>query len=127
MNVLFLMADQLAPHFLPAYGHLVVKTPRLDEIANNGVVFDAHYSNSPLCVPARAGLMTGRMPSAIDCFDSGCDYPFSVPTLAHYLRVGGYQTVQTSKAHFIGPDQLHGLEKRLTTDICPSDNCWYGI
>ena len=127
MNVLFLMADQLAPHFLPAYGHPVVKTPRLDEIADNGVVFDSHYSNSPLCVPARAGLMTGRMPSAIDCFDSGCDYPFSVPTLAHYLRAGGYETVQTGKAHFIGPDQLHGLEKRLTTDICPSDNCWYGI
>ena len=71
--------------------------------------------------------MTGRMPSAIDCFDSGCDYSFSVPTLAHYLRAGGYETVQTGKAHFIGPDQLHGFEKRLTTDICPSDNCWYGI
>lgn len=127
MNVLFLMADQLAPHFLPAYGHRVVKAPRLDEIAEKSLIFDAHYSNSPLCVPARAGLMTGRMPSAIDCFDSGCDYPFSVPTLAHYLRVGGYETVQSGKAHFIGPDQLHGLEKRLTTDICPSDNCWYGI
>ena len=51
MNVLFLMADQLAPHFLPAYGHQVVKTPRLDEIAEKSLIFDAHYSNSPLCVP----------------------------------------------------------------------------
>ena len=62
MNVLFLMADQLAPHFLPAYGHPVVKTPRLDEIANIGVVFDAHYSNSPLCVPARSNFT--RLPDS---------------------------------------------------------------
>ncbi len=72
MNVLFLMADQLAPHFLPAYGHRIVKTPRLDEIAKKSLIFDAHYSNSPLCVPA----------------------------LAHYLRAGGYETVQSGKAHF---------------------------
>ena len=101
MNVLFLMADQLAPHFLPAYGHPVVKTPRLDEIANNGVVFDAHNSNLPLCVPARAGLMIGRMPSAIDCFDSGCDYPFSVPTLAHYLRPFGNSSRSRNKSKSI--------------------------
>ena len=126
-NILFLMADQLAPHFLPAYGHRMVKTPRLDEVAADSAIFDAHYSNSPLCVPARAGLMTGRLPSEIEVFDSGCDYAFSVPTLAHYLRACGYVTVQSGKAHYIGTDQLHGLEKRLTTDICPADNCWYGI
>ena len=126
-NILFLMADQLAPHFLPAYGHPVVKTPRLDEIAADSAIFDAHYSNSPLCVPARAGLLTGRLPSEIDVFDSGCDYSFSVPTFAHYLRANGYVTVQSGKAHYVGADQLHGLEKRLTTDICPADNCWYGI
>ena len=126
-NILFLMADQLAPHFLPAYGHPVVKTPRLDEIAADSAIFDAHYSNSPLCVPARAGLMTGRLPSEVDVFDSGCDYAFSVPTLAHYLRAAGYVTVQSGKAHYIGADQLHGLEKRLTTDICPADNCWFGV
>ena len=126
MNILFLMADQLAPHFLPAYGHRVVKTPRLDELAARSVIFDAHYSNSPLCVPARAGLLTGRLPSEVNVFDSGCDYEFSVPTFAHYLRANGHVTVQSGKAHFIGADQLHGLEKRLTMDICPADNCWYG-
>ena len=81
MNILFLMADQLAPQFLPAYGHPVVKTPRLDGIAENSLVFDAHYTNSPLCVPARAGLMTGQLPSRIKCFDRGCDYESTIPTL----------------------------------------------
>ena len=45
-NILFLMADQLAPHFMPAYGHKVVKTPRLDDMAADSIIFDAHYSNS---------------------------------------------------------------------------------
>ncbi|MDG2479640.1 MAG: choline-sulfatase, partial [Alphaproteobacteria bacterium] len=127
MNILFLMADQLAPHFLPAYSHKVVKTPRLDAIAADSTIFDAHYSNSPLCVPARAGLLTGQLPSKVNCFDSGCDYEYSVPTFAHYLRANGYVTAQSGKAHYIGADQLHGLEKRLTMDICPADNCWFGI
>ena len=125
MNILFLMADQLAPQFLPAWGHRIVKTPHMDSIAENAVLFDAHYSNAPLCVPARAGLMTGQLPSRVDVFDSGCDYAFSVPTLAHYFRDNGYVTVLSGKAHFVGADQLHGFESRLTTDICPSDNCWY--
>ena len=104
MNILFLMADQLAPHFLPAYGHKVVKTPCLDEIAADSVIFDAHYTNSPLCVPARAGLLTGHLPSEVNVFDRGCDYEYSVPTFAHYLRANGYVTVQSGKAHYIGAD-----------------------
>ena len=39
-NILFLMADQLAPHFMPAYGHKVVKTPRLDDMAADSTIFD---------------------------------------------------------------------------------------
>ena len=58
LNILFLMADQLAPHFLSAYGHKVVKTPRLDDIATDSTIFDAHYSNSPLC--ARQGRVADR-------------------------------------------------------------------
>jgi choline-sulfatase len=48
-NILLIMADQLAPQFLPAYGHRVVRAPHLDRLANEGVVFDAAYTNSPLC------------------------------------------------------------------------------
>ena len=78
-------------------------------------------------MPARAGLLTGQLPSAVNVFDSGCDYEHSIPTFAHYLRANGYVTVQSGKAHYVGADQLHGLERRLTTDICPADNCWFGV
>ncbi|TLY64894.1 MAG: choline-sulfatase, partial [Gammaproteobacteria bacterium] len=46
------------------------------------------------------------------------------PTFAHYLRIAGYRTVLSGKMHFCGPDQLHGFEERLTTDIYPADFGW---
>ena len=58
-NILLIMADQLAPQFLPAYGHGIVRTPHIDEVCEQGVVFDAAYTNFPLCAPARYSMMTG--------------------------------------------------------------------
>ena len=51
-NILYVMFDQLAPHFLPSYGHKVVKAPNLSRLAAEGVQFDSAYTNSPLCAPA---------------------------------------------------------------------------
>ena len=124
-NILLIVADQLAPHFLPAYGHKVTKTPNIDWIADRGTVFDAAYTNSPLCVPARAGLFTGQLPSHVGSYDSAGDFPSSTPTMGHYLRNLGYHTCIAGKCHFIGPDQLHGFEDRTTTDICPAEMIWY--
>ena len=123
-NFLILMADQLAASALPAYGNRVAKTPRLDALVQNGVLFQSAYCNSPLCAPSRFVFMTGRLPSAIGAFDNAADLPADVPTFAHYLRFAGYRTVLSGKMHFCGPDQLHGFEERLTTDIYPADFGW---
>ena len=59
-NILLIMADQLMPFLMGAYGHPVVQTPNLDRLVERGVRFDAAYSPCPLCAPrARASLMTG--------------------------------------------------------------------
>ena len=50
-NILYVMFDQLAPQFLPSYGHKVVKAPNLSRLAAEGVQFDSAYTNSPLCAP----------------------------------------------------------------------------
>ena len=63
--------------------------------------------------------MTGRLPSAIGVYDNAAELPASVPTMAHYLRLLGYRTCLAGKMHFLGPDQLHGFEERLTTDVYP--------
>ena len=123
-NILILMADQLTAGALPAYGNRVARTPHLDRLAREGVVFDAAYCNSPLCAPSRAVLMTGRLPSSTGAYDNAVEFPSQSPTFAHYLRGEGYRTILAGKMHFCGPDQLHGFEERLTTDIYPADFGW---
>lgn len=124
-NILFLMADQMTTSALPFYGHPVVQTPNLSRLANEGVVFDSAYCNSPLCAPSRFALMAGQLPSRIGGYDNAGDFPADTPTYAHYLRDAGYSTALSGKMHFCGPDQLHGFEQRLTTDIYPADYGWF--
>ncbi|MGH8137851.1 MAG: choline-sulfatase [Steroidobacteraceae bacterium] len=123
-NLLILMADQLAPRVLQAYGGPVARTPHIDALAREGVVFDSFYCNSPLCAPSRFSFMAGQLPSRIGAYDNAAEFPAQVPTFAHYLRSAGYHTALSGKMHFCGPDQLHGFEERLTTDIYPADFGW---
>ena len=123
-NIVLIMADQLAPQFTGAYGHPVVKTPNLDALAARGMRFDAAYCNSPLCAPSRASLMTGQLVSRHGAYDNAADFASSVPTFAHYLRSAGYRTCLAGRMHFVGPDQLHGFEERVTTDVYPADFAW---
>ncbi|WP_170352073.1 choline-sulfatase [Ruegeria atlantica] len=123
-NILVIMADQLAPHFTRAYGHSVAKTPHLDALAARGMRFDAAYCNSPLCAPSRFAFMSGQHISRIAAYDNASEFKASVPTFAHYLKSLGYRTCLSGKMHFVGPDQMHGFEDRVTTDIYPSDFAW---
>ncbi len=123
-NILFVMADQLAAQYLPFHGHPLVQTPNLSRLAAEGVVFENAYSTSPLCAPARATVMNGLLPSRTGVYDNAAEFPSAIPTWAHYLRREGYKTCLSGKMHFVGPDQLHGLEDRLTTDIYPADFGW---
>ncbi|MDW3216282.1 MAG: choline-sulfatase [Ilumatobacteraceae bacterium] len=123
-NILFVMADQLSALFLRCYGGATAITPNIDRLAESGVVFDTAYSNSPLCAPARFSMMSGQLNSKIGAYDNASEFPASIPTFAHYLRAAGYQTCLSGKMHFVGPDQLHGFEERLTTDIYPADFGW---
>lgn len=123
-NILFIMADQMSADALPFHGHRVVRTPALSRLAAEGVVFENVYCNSPLCGPSRLSMMSGRLPAAIGAYDNAVEFAASTPTFAHYLRRLGYMTCLSGKMHFVGPDQLHGYEERLTTDIYPSDFGW---
>lgn len=123
-NILIVQADQLTAQCLAAYGKPLALTPNIDKIAAAGTVFANSYCNSPVCGPSRASMMTGRLPSDVGVYDNAGEFPSSEPTFAHYMRAIGYQTSLCGKMHFVGPDQLHGFERRLTTDIYPSDYGW---
>ncbi|WP_036230410.1 choline-sulfatase [Marinobacterium jannaschii] len=124
-NILFIMADQMAAPVLSIYGGKTARTPNLDAMAERGVVFESAYCNSPLCAPSRYVLMSGQLPSKIGAWDNAAEFPADIPTFAHYLRHAGYRTALSGKMHFCGPDQLHGFEERLTTDIYPADYGWF--
>lgn len=123
-NILILMADQLTPMALSAYGNKITKTPHIDALAKGGVVFDSAYCNSPLCAPSRYVFMSGKMPSTIGAYDNSAEMASDVLTFGHYLRHADYRTILSGKMHFCGADQLHGFEERLTTDIYPADFGW---
>jgi len=124
LNVLIVMADQLKPHAVGAYGNPVVRTPNIDKLSEQGVTFDAAYCASPLCAPARFTMMSGMQASKIAAWDNAAEFPSHVPTFAHYLRSMAYYTCLVGKMHFVGADQLHGFEERLTTDVYPADFAW---
>jgi len=123
-NILILMADQLTARALRAYGGSIARTPYIDALADEAVVFDSFYCNSPLCAPSRYSFMAGQLPSRIGAYDNAAEFASDIPTFAHYLRQAGYRTILSGKMHFCGPDQLHGFEERLTTDIYPADFGW---
>ena len=123
-NILLIVSDQMVAALTGAYGHPVVRTPHMDRLAEEGVRYDAAYTAFPLCAPGRACLMTGRHASEIGAWDNGALLAADQPTFAHYLSDAGYDTVLSGKMHFIGPDQLHGFRRRLTTDIYSSDFNW---
>jgi choline-sulfatase len=123
-NILMIMCDQMVAQLTGAYGHPVVQTPNLNRLVEEGVRFDNAYSSCPICSPTRQSLFTGKYASNLDCYDNTSILGSDQPTLCHYLSIAGYDTALTGKMHFVGPDQLHGFEKRLTTDVFPSDMTW---
>ncbi len=123
-NFLILMVDQMSGRLCPDGPADFLETPHLKRLAENALRFANAYTPSPLCVPARASFMTGLLPSRSGVYDNAAEFPAALPTFAHYLRRAGYATALVGKMHFVGPDQLHGFERRLTTDIYPADFGW---
>ncbi len=115
-NLLFIMSDQHAPRVTGCYGDKIVRTPNLDKLAERGVTFDNAYSPSPLCVPARMSLLTGRHPSSQECWTNSDPLASDIPTTSHSLGAAGYRPRLVGRLHSIGPDQMHGYAERRVGD-----------
>ena len=123
-NILILMVDQLNGTLFPDGPAPWLHTPNLRRLAERSTRFANAYTASPLCAPGRASFMSGQLPSLTGVYDNAAEFSSAIPTYAHHLRRAGYQTCLSGKMHFVGPDQLHGFEERLTTDIYPADFGW---
>ncbi len=123
-NILILMVDQLNGTLFPDGPAEWLHAPNLKALAARSVRFQNTYTASPLCAPGRASFMSGQLPRRTGVYDNAAEFRSDIPTYAHHLRRAGYATCLSGKMHFVGPDQLHGFEERLTTDIYPADFGW---
>ena len=71
-------------------------------------MFERALCASPLCVPSRASLMSGLLPSESGVYDNAGELPAGIPTFAHHVRAAGYRTVLVGKMHSSGPTSCTG-------------------
>jgi choline-sulfatase len=121
---LFLFSDQHAFHVAGCYGDPVAETPHLDRLAAAGVAFDAAYCPSPICVPSRMAMLTGRHPHTQDCWTNDDYLASDRATWLHALGAAGYRPILVGRLHAMGPDQLHGYADRFVGDHSPN---WIGL
>ena len=91
-NFLLFITDQQRADHLGCYGNPIVRTPAIDAIARNGWLAEEFYTATPICMPNRASLMTGRMPSRHGVRHNGIELTFDETTFVEVLRAAGYAT-----------------------------------
>ncbi|MCV0396121.1 MAG: choline-sulfatase [Rhizobiaceae bacterium] len=123
-NILVIMVDQLNGTLFPDGPADFLHTPHLRALAERSARFVNNYTASPLCAPGRASFMSGQLPSRTRVYDNAAEFKSDIPCYPHHLRSAGYHTCLSGKMHFVGPDQLHGFEERMTTDVYPADFGW---
>ncbi|MEM7127489.1 MAG: sulfatase-like hydrolase/transferase [Chloroflexota bacterium] len=119
-NLLYIHTDQHNPFVTGCYGDPLVRTPNLDRLAAGGARFDQTYCASPICVPSRMAMLSGRHPVNNQVWTNNHCLDSSIPTHAHAMGAAGYQPTLIGRMHSVGPDQLHGYAKRLVGDHSPN-------
>lgn len=98
-NFLFIITDQHRADHLGCYGNSVVRTPNIDSLAARGTRFDRFYTATPICMPNRATLMTGRMPSLHGSRHNGIPLSMHATTFVDIMRAAAYDTGLVGKCH----------------------------
>ncbi|MBT3992016.1 MAG: sulfatase-like hydrolase/transferase [Rhodospirillaceae bacterium] len=111
-NLLYIMSDEHNPKMLGCYGHDQVKTPNLDKLAARGTRFTAHYTNSPICIPARAAFATGRYTHETKYWDNALPYDGEVKGWGHRLQDEGHRVESIGKLHYRHEDLNTGFSKQ---------------
>ncbi|MAS38002.1 MAG: sulfatase [Anaerolineaceae bacterium] len=110
-NLLFILSDQHNAGVTGCYGNPVVQTPTLDALANQGTRFECAYTPSPICVPARAALATGRYVHQIGYWENATPYDGAVPGWGHRLRENGFRVDSIGKLHFRSAADDNGFDQ----------------
>lgn len=117
-DILIFMSDQHTPLYTSMFND-AVKTPNMTRLCRQGVNFTEAYTACPLCVPARASMLTALRPGRTGIFTLEDAIADTTPTFLHNLVEAGYETVLCGRMHFVGKDQRHGFTKRIGQDMTP--------
>ncbi len=112
-NFILFVTDQHRADHLGCYGNGMVRTPNIDAIARRGTRFDRFHVANPVCMPNRASLMTGRMPSLHGVRHNGIPLSHDHVTFVELLAAAGYDTALVGKSHlqnFTGKPAPVGFE-----------------
>jgi len=112
-NLLFILSDEHRRDFLGCAGDPVAKTPHLDALARRGTVFSNAYANSPICVPTRACIATGRYVHDNRCWDSVQAYHGQIRSWGHRLIEKGHQVVSAGKLHYRDTADDNGFSREI--------------
>jgi len=123
-NILYIFSDQHAARIMGCAGDTGADTPNLDRLANEGTRFTRAYCPSPVCLPARMSMLTGKMPYEQSCWTNDDILDSAIPTWLHGLGATGYQPALVGRMHSLGPDQMRGYVQRPIGDHSPT---WPGV
>ena len=127
-NFLFITTDQQRWDTLRCAGNPAIRTPHLDALAARGVRFSRAYPSTPICMPARASMITGRSQRGHQVFEHEINLSENIPVLGDALHDVGYTTALFGKPHF----KVWEIEDSLPEHppagaaIDPRDGLWHG-
>lgn len=108
-SIVVILCDQLRPDFLSAYGGKGIPTPNIDRLASMGVTFDKAITQSTVCAPARASMMTGRYVSDHGVWTNDVPFRDGLEYLPERMNQLGYRTGAFGKLHHFPADDAKGF------------------
>ena len=118
LSFLIVYTDQQQAYQLGCMGHPDLRTPNIDRLADQGVLFRRNYTPNTVCMPARHSLITGLNPRGHRVLQNGCRSRSDVPTIPSILGAAGYRTHAIGKMHL---EPTHLPPTYAAKDVRPED------
>jgi choline-sulfatase len=119
-NILLIMADEHNRAIAGCYGNKIVQTPNIDSLAAQGITFENHYCNAPLCKPSRSSFTAGKYSSRIDVWSLNSEIASAdIPSIPRVMNAAGYESFLCGKQHY-DYDRRYGF-----TEVGGDFNRWF--